>query len=450
MDEKRKTLRDIPAIRWLSLCIVAFSMMAAYFMTDVMSPLKPMLERELLWNSMDYGFFSSAYGWFNVFLLMLLFGGIILDRFGIRLTGKMATGMMVIGALIKYWAVSNVFDETQILGFKPSVFYAAVGYAVFGVGAEVAGITVTKTIVKWFKGKELALAMGLQLALARVGTILALAVSVPVAEYFSSVSISVLLGTVLVSIGFIAYFIYSYYDKRLDKQLDDNLSFEDEIFRWDDVKAIVSNRGFWLITFLCLLFYSSIFPFLKYASDLMVNKFGVDEDLAGIISGLLPFGTMILTPIFGNLYDRKGRGTDIMLAGAGIVLTVHALLAVPFLNSWWLAVFLMILLGIGFSMLPSALWPAVAVIVPEKQLGTAYGLIFYIQNIGLMTVPYLIGWILEHYCVEYTSGGLKLYNYTLPMILFSVLSIGALLTALLLKKENKIKNYGLELPNLKK
>ncbi|MBQ7824337.1 MAG: MFS transporter [Bacteroidaceae bacterium] len=450
MDEKRKTLRDIPAIRWLSLSIVAFSMMAAYFMTDVMSPLKPMLERELLWDSMDYGFFSSAYGWFNVFLLMLLFGGIILDRFGIRLTGKMATGMMVIGALIKYWAVSNVFDETQILGFKPSVFYAAVGYAIFGVGAEVAGITVTKTIVKWFKGKELALAMGLQLALARVGTILALAVSVPVAEYFSSVSISVLLGTVLVSIGFIAYFIYSYYDKRLDKQLDDNLSFEDEIFRWDDVKAIVSNRGFWLITFLCLLFYSSIFPFLKYASDLMVNKFGVDEDLAGIISGLLPFGTMILTPIFGNLYDRKGRGTDIMLAGAGIVLTVHALLAVPFLNSWWLAVFLMILLGIGFSMLPSALWPAVAVIVPEKQLGTAYGLIFYIQNIGLMTVPYLIGWILEHYCVEYTSGGLKLYNYTLPMILFSVLSIGALLTALLLKKENKIKNYGLELPNLKK
>ncbi len=450
MDEKRKTLRDIPAIRWLSLSIVAFSMMAAYFMTDVMSPLKPMLERELLWNSMDYGFFSSAYGWFNVFLLMLLFGGIILDRFGIRLTGKMATGMMVIGALIKYWAVSNVFDETQILGFKPSVFYAAVGYAVFGVGAEVAGITVTKTIVKWFKGKELALAMGLQLALARVGTILALAVSVPVAEYFSSVSISVLLGTVLVSIGFIAYFIYSYYDKRLDKQLDDNLSFEDEIFRWDDVKEIVSNRGFWLITFLCLLFYSSIFPFLKYASDLMVNKFGVDEDLAGMISGLLPFGTMILTPIFGNLYDRKGRGTDIMLAGAGIVLTVHALLAVPFLNSWWLAVFLMILLGIGFSMLPSALWPAVAVIVPEKQLGTAYGLIFYIQNIGLMTVPYLIGWILEHYCVEYTSGGLKLYNYTLPMILFSILSIGALLTALLLKKENRIKNYGLELPNLKK
>ncbi len=450
MEEKRKTLRDIPAVRWLSLSIAAFSMMAAYFMTDVMSPLKPMLERELAWDSMDYGFFSSAYGWFNVFLLMLLFGGIILDRFGIRLTGKMATGMMVIGALIKYWAVSHVFDNTQILGFKPSVFYAAVGYAVFGVGAEVAGITVTKIIVKWFKGKELALAMGLQLALARVGTILALAVSVPVAEYFLSVSISVLLGTVLVSIGFIAYFIYSYYDKRLDKQLDDNLSFEDEIFRWDDVKEIISNRGFWLITLLCLLFYSSIFPFLKYASDLMVNKFGVNEDLAGVISGLLPFGTMILTPIFGNLYDRKGRGTDIMLAGAGIVLTVHVLLAIPFLNSWWLAVFLMILLGIGFSMLPSALWPAVAVIVPEKQLGTAYGLIFYIQNIGLMSVPYLIGWILEHYCVEYTSGGLKLYNYTLPMILFSILSIGASVIALLLKKENKVKNYGLELPNLKK
>lgn len=449
MEKERKTLRDIPAVRWMSLSIVAFSMMAAYFMTDVMSPLKPMLERELLWDSMDYGFFSSAYGWFNVFLLMLLFGGIILDRFGIRLTGKMATGLMVAGALVKYWAVSHVFDDTEILSFKPSVFFAAVGYAIFGVGAEVAGITVTKIIVKWFKGKELALAMGLQLALARVGTILALAVSVPVAEYFMSVSISVLLGMVLVSIGFVAYFIYSYYDKRLDKQLDENLSFEDEIFRWYDVKSIISNRGFWLITLLCLLFYSSIFPFLKYASDLMVNKFGIDENLAGMISGLLPFGTMILTPIFGNLYDRKGRGTDIMLAGAVIVLTVHALLAVPFLDSWWLAVFLMIMLGIGFSMLPSALWPAVAVIIPEKQLGTAYGLIFYVQNIGLMSVPYLVGWVLERYCVVYTSGGLKMYNYTWPMILFVVLSVGALLVALLLKKENKIKNYGLELPNIR-
>ena len=226
MEEKGKTLRDIPAVRWMSLGIVAFSMMAAYFMIDVMAPLKPMLERELLWNSLDYGFFSSAYGWFNVFLLMLLFGGLILDRFGIRLTGKMATGLMVAGALLKYGALVYPFSGAEVWGIKASVFYAAIGYAIFGVGAEVAGITVTKIIVKWFKGRELALAMGLQLALSRVGTILALSLSVPIAEYFATASASVLLGTVLVSIGFIAYFIYSYYDMRLDKQLDEQLSFD--------------------------------------------------------------------------------------------------------------------------------------------------------------------------------------------------------------------------------
>ena len=449
MEEKGKTLRDIPAVRWMSLGIVAFSMMAAYFMIDVMAPLKPMLERELLWNSLDYGFFSSAYGWFNVFLLMLLFGGLILDRFGIRLTGKMATGLMVAGALLKYGALVYPFSGAEVWGIKASVFYAAIGYAIFGVGAEVAGITVTKIIVKWFKGRELAMAMGLQLALARVGTILALSLSVPVAEYFATASASVLLGTVLVSIGFIAYFIYSYYDMRLDKQLDEQLSFEDEVFRWADVKAIVSNRGFWLITLLCLLFYASIFPFLKYSSDLMVNKFGVEETLAGMISSLLPFGTMVLTPIFGNLYDRKGRGTDIMLAGTVIVFVVHLLLSIPFLDSWWLAVLLMVMLGLGFSMLPSALWPAVAVIVPEKQLGTAYGLIFYIQNIGLMVVPGVVGWMLERYGSEYAEDGIKTYDYTWPMVLFAFFALSAFWMAVLLKKENKIKQYGLDLPNMK-
>ena len=231
--------------------------------------------------------------------------------------------------------------------------------------------------------------------------------------------------------------------------MGEQLSFEDEVVRWADVKAIVSNRGFWLITLLCLLFYASIFPFLKYSSDLMVNKFGVEETLAGMISSLLPFGTMVLTPIFGNLYDRKGRGTDIMLAGTVIVFVVHLLLSIPFLDSWWLAVLLMVMLGLGFSMLPSALWPAVAVIVPEKQLGTAYGLIFYIQNIGLMVVPGVVGWMLERYGSEYAEDGIKTYDYTWPMVLFAFFALSAFWMAVLLKKENKIKQYGLDLPNMK-
>lgn len=450
MSLKSTTLRDIPAVRWLALGIVSFTMLAASFTTDVMSPLKPMLQRELMWDSLDYGFFSSAYGWFNVFLFMLLFGGIILDRFGIRLTGKLATGFMVAGALIKYWAISHTFaPASEVMGFKSSVFYAAVGYAVFGIGAEVAGITVTKIIVKWFKGKELALSMGLQLALARIGTIMALAISAAVADYFSAVSASVLLGVALLCIGFVSYFIYSFYDKRLDKQLDKEENGDEEEFRLQDIKQIITNKGFWLITLLCLFFYSGIFPFLKYASDLMVNKFHVNEQLAGVISGLLPFGTMVLTPFFGNIYDRKGKGISIMIIGTFILVLVHTLLSVPGLDNRWLAVSLMILLGIGFSMLPSALWPAVAVIIPEKQLGTAYGLIFYIQNIGLMSVPYLVGWLLERYCVVISANGEKTYDYTWPMVLFSVISLGALIMALLLKKENKKMNYGLELPNIK-
>ncbi len=450
MSLKSTTLRDIPAVRWLALGIVSFTMLAASFTTDVMSPLKPMLQRELMWDSLDYGFFSSAYGWFNVFLFMLLFGGIILDRFGIRLTGKLATGFMVAGALIKYWAISHTFTPaSEVMGFKSSVFYAAVGYAVFGIGAEVAGITVTKIIVKWFKGKELALSMGLQLALARIGTIMALAISAAVADYFSAVSASVLLGVALLCIGFVSYFIYSFYDKRLDQQLDKEENGDEEEFRLQDIKQIITNKGFWLITLLCLFFYSGIFPFLKYASDLMVNKFHVNEQLAGVISGLLPFGTMVLTPFFGNIYDRKGKGISIMIIGTFILVLVHTLLSVPGLDNRWLAVSLMILLGIGFSMLPSALWPAVAVIIPEKQLGTAYGLIFYIQNIGLMSVPYLVGWLLERYCVVISANGGKTYDYTWPMVLFSVISLGALIMALLLKKENKKMNYGLELPNIK-
>ncbi len=460
METITNTLRDSKAARWTALAVVAFTMMCGYWLTDVMAPLKPMLEKELLWNSTEYGFFTSAYGWFNVFLLMLILGGIILDKMGVRFTGIMATTIMVVGTAIKFWAVStNSLDGQTLLGMKAQVVVAGLGFAIFGVGVETAGITVSKIIVKWFKGKEMALAMGLEMATARIGTTLAMVTSVPIARALGDVSKPILVCLIMLCIGMIAFIVYTVMDKKLDKSIADELertkSAESaESFNLRDIWYIITNKGWWYIALLCVLFYSAVFPFLKYAADLMVNKFGVDPELAGIIPGMLPFGTMILTPLFGNLYDRKGKGASIMILGAVLLIFVHAMYSIPFLRATPVAIVLIIILGIGFSLVPSAMWPSVPKIIPEKQLGTAYALIFWVQNIGLMTVPALIGWVLNKYCITGThlidGSPVPSYNYTLPMIIFTSFGIIALVFALLLKAEDKKKGYGLEEPNIKK
>ncbi|MEI8225405.1 MAG: MFS transporter [Bacteroidota bacterium] len=460
METITNTLRDSKVARWTALAVVAFTMLCGYYLTDIMAPLKPMLEKELLWNSAEYGFFTSAYGWFNVVLLMLIFGGIILDKMGVRFTGQMATIIMVVGTSVKYWAIStHVLDGHTILGMKSQVVVAALGFAAFGVGVEVAGITVSKIIVKWFKGKELALAMGLEMATARIGTALALSTSVPLAIALHGVSKPILVCLIMLCIGMIAFFIYTFMDKKLDKSVAleagrSGNSVEEESFRMSDIWFIVKNKGWWYIAILCVLFYSAVFPFLKYATDLMVNKFNVDQEFAGIIPGLLPFGTILLTPLFGNLYDRKGKGATIMIIGSILLIFVHALFSIPFLNFTPVAIILIIILGIGFSLVPSAMWPSVPKIIPEKQLGTAYAMIFWVQNIGLGGVPLLIGWVLNKYCITGTHlvDGIQVsnYNYTIPMIIFTGFGILALVFALLLKAEDKKKGYGLEMPNIKK
>jgi predicted MFS family arabinose efflux permease len=458
MTEKlQRTLRDSKAARWTALAIVAFTMLCGYYLADVMAPLKGLLEKELLWNSTEYGFFTSAYGWFNVFLMMLILGGIILDKMGVRFTGVMASSIMVAGAAIKYWAIStHALDGALILGMKSQVVIAALGYATFGVGVEIAGITVSKIIVKWFKGKELALAMGLEMATARIGTTLALSTSVPIAKMFGSVSTPILFTLVMLCIGLISFIVYTFMDKKLDASIAKDNEGRDiepeEEFKLSDILVIIKSKGWWYLAILCVLFYSAVFPFLKYASDLMVQKFGVSDDLAGTIPGLLPFGTMILTPFFGNLYDRKGKGATIMIIGAMLLIFVHAMFAIPFINHWVLAIALIIVLGIGFSLVPSAMWPSVPKIIPEKQLGTAYALIFWVQNWGLMGVPALIGWVLDAYCVtgQKMVDGVNVtsYNYTLPMLIFTALGFLALLFAFLLKAEDKKMGYGLQLPNI--
>jgi predicted MFS family arabinose efflux permease len=463
MEKIRKTLADSKAARWTALAVVAFTMLCGYFLTDAMAPLKPMLEQQLSWSSEEYGLFTSAYGWFNVFLIMLIIGGIILDKKGVRFTGKLATILMVAGTAIKFWALqSDALGEGSwhflFWDAKPQVFMAGLGYAVFGVGVETAGITVSKIIVKWFKGKEMALAMGLEMATARLGTTLALATSAPIARALGHVSMPILVALVLLCVGLIAFFIYCGMDKKLDASValaDKDLpKEEEESFRLKDMLFILKNKGWWYIAILCVLFYSAVFPFLKYASDLMVNKFGIDPATAGLIPSMLPFGTIILTPFFGNLYDRKGKGATIMIIGALLLIFVHTMFSIPSLDKPWMAFCLIIILGIGFSLVPSAMWPSVPKIIPMKQLGTAYALIFWVQNWGLMGVPYLIGWVLDKYCItgSYLLDGVPVpsYDYKIPMMIFTALGVIALLFGFLLKAENKKKGYGLELPNIVK
>ncbi len=450
-EQLKKKLNDSVVTRWGALAIVAFTMMAAYYVNDVMAPLKNMLESDLAWTSTEFGFFTGAYSFLNVFLLMLIWGGLILDRFGIRFTGKLAAILMVVGTGLEYYAITVLAgDESLIFGYKTGVFVASAGYSIFGVGAEVAGITVSKIIAKWFRGKEMATAMGVQVALARIGSQAAYSVAIPLARNFS-IDTPLLIGFVLLVGGLIAFFAFSVMDKKLDKQVE--ASAEDggeDKFSFKDVKHILTNPGFWLIALLCVLFYSCVFPFQKFASELMVGKYGIDENVAGSIVGLPALGALILTPVFGGLVDKRGKAASIMMLGAAMLICVHFIYAIPSIDNWLIAIALMIILGIAFSLVPSAMWPSVAKIFPVNQLGTAYALIFFIQNIGLWGIPTLIGWVLDTYCVVGTSGNANEYDYTIPMCIFTGLAILSLFVAFLLKVVDKKKGYGLELPNIKK
>ena len=450
-EQLKKKLNDSVVTRWGALAIVAFTMMAAYYVNDVMAPLKNMLESDLAWTSSEFGFFTGAYSFLNVFLLMLIWGGLILDRFGIRFTGKLAAILMVVGTGLEYYAITVLAgNESLIFGYKTGVFVASAGYSIFGVGAEVAGITVSKIIAKWFRGKEMATAMGVQVALARIGSQAAYSVAIPLARNFS-IDTPLLIGFVLLVGGLIAFFAFSVMDKKLDKQVE--ASAEDggeDKFSFKDVKHILTNPGFWLIALLCVLFYSCVFPFQKFASELMVGKYGIDENVAGSIVGLPALGALILTPVFGGLVDKRGKAASIMMLGAAMLICVHFIYAIPSIDNWLIAIGLMIILGIAFSLVPSAMWPSVAKIFPVNQLGTAYALIFFIQNIGLWGIPTLIGWVLDTYCVVGTSGNANEYDYTIPMCIFTGLAILSLFVAFLLKVVDKKKGYGLELPNIKK
>jgi len=466
----QKLLKDSPAVRWSALFLIALTMLAAYFFVDMIAPLQKLLQVNNGWSAGAYGFFSGSEYMLNVCGFLIL-SGIILDKMGIRFTGLTATIVMVAGGLIKMYGLSDSFHDGG-LGYQffnsflpqlpAAAKMAALGYAIFGIGVEMVGITVSKAIVKWFKGKELALAMGMEMAIARLGASIAFFFSAIIAGYNETtdglvegnVMQTVYVGLAFLCIGFLTFLVYTFLDKKLDNQLDSTAetSNEDE-FKVSDIGKIFSNPGFWLISLLCVLFYSGVFPFLKYAVNLMQNELSVSAQTAGYISGLLPVGTIILTPLIGNIYDRKGKGATMLIMGALLLMCAHLTFALAPM-SMTLAIIAIIVLGIAFSLVPAALWASMPKIVEDRFLGTGYGLIFWIQNIGLMIFPMLIGIILDAVnpgvAEKLAAGGNATYNYTIPMLVFATLGLCAAILGVMLKKLDAVKGYGLEKPNIQK
>ena len=445
----QQRLNDSPIARWTVLFIVATAMMMGYFVNDVMSPLETLLEMPrsqggLGWSPSDYGFFSGAGSFINVFLLMLFFSGLILDKMGIRFTGILACSLMAVGTLLKLYGVTTDFgtEEIIIFGFQlpMSVAVASLGFSIFGVGYEMTGITVSKAMVRWFTGHELAMAMGIQLAMARLGTAAALSISAPIARHYT-LSTPLLVSLAFLIIGLLAFFVFCVMDRRLDSSsiaCSTNATCPDEEFRLADIGITLRNPGFWLITLFCVLFYSAVSPFLKFSTKLMVMKYGVDADIAGIFSSIAPFGTILMTPLFGLVYDRYGKGVTLVITGALMLTAVHFGFSLP-IHSATIAIALMVTLSIGYSLAPAALWPCVPKIIPLKCLGTAYSMIFFIQNFGRAIIPMFVGRANE------TDP-----TYTTSMLIFGFTALGAAITAFAMLYIDHRKGYGLQLPNIRK
>ncbi len=452
MTKLQQTMASSPLARWGVLVLVSLTMMFGYFLTDALGPLKSLLEENMSWSSTDFGFFNSGYGWLNVFLFMMIIGGIILDKWGPRFTGLLSIFVMVIGASIKYYAIEYLaHTDDMIFGVKDDVMMAALGYAIFAFGYETVNITATKLIVKWFTGREMALALGMNVAFARLGTMLAMGGPLRIFEWTESLSAPILFGLAMLALGLVTFFIVMLLDKKLDKQIAlQSPASDDEKFRISDIVSIIKMRGFWYIAILCLVFYIAVMTFQKFGVQFIGMKYGLSEINAGDLMMVLPVGALFLTPLFGGLYDKVGRGATMMMLGCVMIILVYGLFAIPTLTSIWALIAIVVLLGISFSLVPSAMWPSVAKIIDQRKLGTAYALIFWVQNIGLANAPLLFGYVLDKYCVVSAPGEPIHYDYTLPMLMFMCFGALALLISIALKAENRKKGYGLEEANIKK
>ena len=411
----QRKLNDSAFVRWTALVLIALMMFFAYMFVDMMSPLQSLIEGQRGWSPEIFGTYGSSEYILNVFGFLIV-AGIILDKMGIRFTGTLSASLMVIGATIKFYGISDWFVGSEldvamtswnIMGLPGSALMACLGFMIFGCGCEMAGITVSRAIAKWFKGKEMAMAMGLEMAIARIGVfaIFTMSPAVAYSDMFSFLPTQVVkpvfLCTVLLIIGLLCFLVFNVMDKKFDKQLaaageNEEASSEEE-FKISDVKIILSSKIFWLVAMLCVLYYSAIFPFQRYATNMFENNLGISAIEAANIFRWFPIGAAIITPFLGGFLDKRGKGASMLILGALLMIVCHLIFALvlPKFPNLLLAYSAIVVLGVSFSLVPAALWPSVPKLMPERYLGSAYSLIFWVQNVGLCLVPMLIGYVLN-------------------------------------------------------
>ena len=459
----QKRLNDSAIARWIALILIALMMFFAYMFVDVMSPLQTLIESQRSWTPDVFGTYAASEYILNV-CGFLIVAGIILDKMGIRFTGTLSASLMVIGAAIKYVAISDWFQASAMnewlsswwVSMPGSAKLACLGFMIFGCGCEMAGITVSRAIAKWFDGKEMALAMGLEMAIARLGVFAVLSLSPWLATKFDgSVVAPVAFCTVLLLIGLINFIVFSVMDSRLDKQIGASAaqSSDDEKFKPSDIKYIFQSKMFWLIALLCVLYYSAIFPFQRYATNFLESTLEIPTAEAANIFRWFPILAMILTPLLGSFIDYKGKGASMLLYGALIMIICHLSYAflLPLYPTKIFALLITVILGVSFSLVPAALWPSVPKVIDGKILGSAYSLIFWVQNVGLCFVPKIIGNVLNAtnpgvaearsaaMAEGLTGAQLPAYDYTVPMMIFASFGVVAFILGLWLKHEEKVK-----------
>lgn len=549
MTEKVATLlRDKASARWTALILLAMAMFFSYVFMDILSPIKDLLESTCSWDPDAFGTYAGSETFLNVFIFFLIIAGIILDKMGVRFTAILSGLVMLVGATINWYAVTESFMDSSLkvwfdnhlnyiplfdeLGVSPfykgmpaSAKLSAIGFMVFGCGVEMAGITVSRGIVKWFKGKEMALAMGSEMALARLGVATCMIFSPVIAKMFGRIDVSrsVAFGVILLIIALVMFIVYFFMDRKLDAQTGE--AEEKEPFKVKDIGTILSSSGFWLVALLCVLYYSAIFPFQKYAVNMLqcnltfealpegsfwssntvaviqyvvmlvvaatafTSNFskGIAKYVLLIVSIVLlivfclmayrrqsaesifavfPLLAVGITPILGKFVDNKGKAATMLMLGSILLIVCHLTFAfvLPMfrgnqVGGVVVAFVTILILGSSFSLVPASLWPSVPKLVDSKVIGSAYALIFWIQNIGLWLFPMLIGKVLKSsnpQIVEQLNAGTidaetaaTSYNYTNPLIMLACLGIAAFVLGFVLKIVDKKKNLGLELPNIK-
>ena len=368
--------------------------------------------------------------------------GALLDRFGVRLVGSIFVGMMVFGAGLVTFAISA--------GFEPLVSrnIAYAGCMLFGLGSEIAGVSVTRSIAKWFKGKNMALAMGLQLAIARFGTATAILVAPMIVKQkalgemytLAETNRPALIGLAVLAVGTVLWAIFVAMDAKFDKQTgetDKVATAEEDKFRFSDIWRILSNPRFLMIAVLCVTFYCCVIRFKKFGVSILLPLFGVDLDIATLLLAMIPFFTILFTPLFGALVDKVGKAPLWMIVGSGLVLVSHLIITFAPQGVPAYAYVSIAMLGIGYSLVPSAMWPSVPKIVPEKNLGTAYSLIYWVQNMGMWAVPIYVGRIFARDITEVGNHAQEVTAAIHAEYVFIALGVVAIAVALMLFRSSK-------------